>query len=96
MHSISAMNRPTRLSRRSVTRLLVQTERLKPGPQGQEERHHNQWGEGALELEVRRYLLLIELQPGSIEREPQNPTGVHQTPAFSLGGRHRGERDTPR
>lgn len=76
-------------------RLLVQTKRFKPGPQGQEERHHNQWGE-TLELELRCYLLLIELQPGSIEREPQHPTGVHQTPAFSLGGRHRGERDTPR
>lgn len=31
-------------------------------------------------LEVRGYLLLIELQPGSKEREQQSPTGVHQTP----------------
>lgn len=44
-------------------------------------------------LEVKGYLFLIELQPGCIEREPQNPTGVHQTPPF-LGERHR-ERKTP-
>lgn len=51
-------------------------------------------------LEVRGYLLLIELQPGSIEREPQSPAGVHQTPPF-LGERHTHthtvrERHTPR
>ncbi|KAI9516940.1 hypothetical protein NQZ68_011417, partial [Dissostichus eleginoides] len=27
--------------------------------------------------------------PGSIEREPQSPAGVHQTPPF-LGEKHRG------
>lgn len=43
-------------------------------------------------LEVRGYLLLIELQPGGIEWEPQSPTGVHQTPP-ALGERHR-ERET--
>lgn len=45
-------------------------------------------------LEVIGYLFLIELQPGGIEREPQNPSGVHQTPPV-LGERHR-ERETPR
>lgn len=44
-------------------------------------------------LEVRGYLLLIELQPGSIEQEAHSPTGVHQTPPV-LGERHR-ERETP-
>lgn len=44
-------------------------------------------------LEVKGYLFLKELQPGCIEREPQNPMGVHQTPPF-LGERHR-ERKTP-
>lgn len=43
-------------------------------------------------LEVRGYLLLIELQPGGIEREPQSSAGVHQTPPV-LGERHR-ERET--
>ena len=39
-------------------------------------------------LEVRGYLLLIELQPGGIKRDTQTPTGVHQTPPV-LGERHR-------
>lgn len=38
-------------------------------------------------LEVRGYLFLNELQPGSIKRDTQTPSGVRQTPPF-LGERH--------
>lgn len=38
-------------------------------------------------IEVRGYLFLNELQPGSIKRDTQTPTRVHQTPPF-LGEKH--------
>lgn len=45
-------------------------------------------------LEVRGYLFLNELQPGSIKRDTQTPAGVRQTPPFLGERHHKRERDT--